>query len=138
MAVAGGINGFGRIGRLVARIMAKSDAIDLKLVNSGAANEYMAYQFKYDSIHGRYPGTIEPTADGLIILYTVASRRTCGRPMTYGDTRACANMRIAFVLAALSSVAVDGATMSVTASVDACSFSLALSLFMLVAPHACE
>merc|ERR1719441_69755 len=47
--------------------MAKSDAIDLKLVNSGAANEYMAYQFKYDSIHGRYPGTIEPTADGLLI-----------------------------------------------------------------------
>merc|ERR1719454_402293 len=67
MVVAGGINGFGRIGRLVARIMAKSDAIDLKLVNSGAANEYMAYQFKYDSIHGRYPGTIEPTADGLMI-----------------------------------------------------------------------
>merc|ERR1712094_111193 len=31
------------------------------------ANEYMAYQFKYDSIHGRYPGTIEPTADGLMI-----------------------------------------------------------------------
>merc|ERR1719231_47166 len=67
MAVAGGINGFGRIGRLVARIMAKSDAIDLKLINSGAANEYMAYQFKYDSIHGRYPGTIEPTDDGLLI-----------------------------------------------------------------------
>jgi len=67
MAVAGGINGFGRIGRLVARIMAKSDAIDLKLVNSGAANEYMAYQFKYDSIHGRYPGTVEATDDGLKI-----------------------------------------------------------------------
>jgi len=67
MAVAGGINGFGRIGRLVARIMAKSDAIDLKLINSGAANEYMAYQFKYDSIHGRYPGTVEAVADGLMI-----------------------------------------------------------------------
>jgi len=65
--VAGGINGFGRIGRLVARIMSKSDAIDLKLVNSGASNEYMAYQFKYDSIHGRYPGTIEPTDDGMKI-----------------------------------------------------------------------
>ena len=63
MAVAGGINGFGRIGRLVARIMCKSDAIDLKLVNSGASNEYMAYQFKYDSIHGRYPGTVEATDD---------------------------------------------------------------------------
>merc|ERR1719198_918994 len=67
MAVAGGINGFGRIGRLVARIMAKSDAIDLKLVNSGAANEYMAYQMKYDSIHGRYPGTIEPVEAGLMV-----------------------------------------------------------------------
>eukprot|EP00629_Pelagomonadales_sp_RCC1024_P012211 CAMPEP_0119266034 /NCGR_PEP_ID=MMETSP1329-20130426/4638_1 /TAXON_ID=114041 /ORGANISM="Genus nov. species nov., Strain RCC1024" /LENGTH=375 /DNA_ID=CAMNT_0007265895 /DNA_START=523 /DNA_END=1650 /DNA_ORIENTATION=+ len=67
MAVAGGINGFGRIGRLVARIMCKSDAIDLKLVNSGASNEYMAYQMKYDSIHGRYPGTIEATDDGLVI-----------------------------------------------------------------------
>merc|ERR1740115_168040 len=67
MAVAGGINGFGRIGRLVARIMAKSDAIDLKLVNSGASNEYMAYQFKYDSIHGRFPGIVEVTADGLMI-----------------------------------------------------------------------
>jgi len=67
MAVAGGINGFGRIGRLVARIMCKSDAIDLKLVNSGASNEYMAYQFKYDSIHGRYPGTVEATEDGLLI-----------------------------------------------------------------------
>merc|ERR1719271_1573783 len=65
--VAGGINGFGRIGRLVARIMSKSDEIDLKLVNSGASNEYMAYQFKYDSIHGRYPGTIEPTDDGMKI-----------------------------------------------------------------------
>jgi len=67
MAVAGGINGFGRIGRLVARIMAKSDAIDLKLVNSGASNEYMAYQFKYDSIHGRYPGIVEATDAGLMI-----------------------------------------------------------------------
>ena len=65
--VAGGINGFGRIGRLVARIMSKSDEIDLKLVNSGASNEYMAYQFKYDSIHGRYPGTIEPTDEGMKI-----------------------------------------------------------------------
>jgi len=67
MAVAGGINGFGRIGRLVARIMAKSPEIDLKLVNSGAANEYMAYQMKYDSIHGRFPGSIEGAEDGLII-----------------------------------------------------------------------
>ena len=67
MAVAGGINGFGRIGRLVARIMCKSDAIDLKLVNSGASNEYMAYQFKYDTIHGRFDGTVEVDGDSLVI-----------------------------------------------------------------------
>ena len=36
-------------------------------MNSGAANEYMAYQFKYDSIHGRYPGTVEATEAGIMI-----------------------------------------------------------------------
>jgi len=66
-AVGGGINGFGRIGRLVGRIICKSDDIDLKLINSGAANDYMAYQFKYDSIHGRYPGIVEYNDDGLMV-----------------------------------------------------------------------
>jgi hypothetical protein len=63
MAVPVGINGFGRIGRLVARIMCKSPETDLKLINSGASCEYMAYQMKYDSIHGRYDGTIEADGD---------------------------------------------------------------------------
>ena len=40
-AVPCGINGFGRIGRLVARIMVKSPSTELKLVNSGAAADYM-------------------------------------------------------------------------------------------------
>ena len=40
-AVPCGINGFGRIGRLVARIMVKNPATDLKLINSGASAEYM-------------------------------------------------------------------------------------------------
>merc|ERR1719453_2600081 len=62
-----GINGFGRIGRLVARIMAKSPDCDLKLINTGASCEYMAYQMKYDSIHGRYDGTIEADGDFLIV-----------------------------------------------------------------------
>lgn len=39
-----GINGFGRIGRLVARSMIKNPETDLKLINTGAAPEYMAYQ----------------------------------------------------------------------------------------------
>merc|ERR1719478_1106981 len=67
MAVPVGINGFGRIGRLVARIMCKSPESDLKLINTGASCEYMAYQMKYDSIHGRYDGTIEADGDFLIV-----------------------------------------------------------------------
>ena len=67
MATPMGINGFGRIGRLVARIMCKSPESDLKLINTGASCEYMAYQMKYDSIHGRYDGTIEADGDFLIV-----------------------------------------------------------------------
>jgi len=66
-AVPCGINGFGRIGRLVARIMVKSPDTELKLINSGASAEYMAYQFKYDSIHGKYDGQVEIDGDNLII-----------------------------------------------------------------------
>jgi glyceraldehyde 3-phosphate dehydrogenase len=63
-----GINGFGRIGRLVLRA-----TLDRKDVNVVAINdpfiegEYMAYMFKYDSVHGRYDGDVEGTTDGLII-----------------------------------------------------------------------
>ena len=67
MAVPCGINGFGRIGRLVARIMLKNPETDLTLINSGASAEYMAYQFKYDSIHGKYDGVVEIDNDSLII-----------------------------------------------------------------------
>ena len=62
-----GINGFGRIGRLVARIMVKDPRCDLKAINTGAAAEYMAYQFKYDTIHGRWDGSLEVDGDDLII-----------------------------------------------------------------------
>merc|ERR1711965_607960 len=62
-----GINGFGRIGRLVARIMVKNPETDLKLINSGAAAEYMAYQFKYDTIHGKYDGVVEVDGDNLVV-----------------------------------------------------------------------
>ena len=65
MAVAGGINGFGRIGRpWPASWPSRRDRPQAR---QPGVYQYMAYQFKYDSIHGRYPGTIEPTADGLMI-----------------------------------------------------------------------
>merc|ERR1712050_256727 len=61
------INGFGRIGRQVARIAMKDPEVDLKLINASYDAEYLAYQMKYDSIHGRYDGTIEADGDSLVI-----------------------------------------------------------------------
>ena len=49
-----GINGFGRIGRQVARIMIESEDCSLLHINAGSATpDYMAYQYKYDSVHKR-------------------------------------------------------------------------------------
>ena len=73
MAVPCAVQGFGRIGRLVARIMVANPEVDLKLINCGYDAEYMAYQFKYDSIHGRYGGTVEVDGDTLVIDGKVVS-----------------------------------------------------------------
>eukprot|EP00927_Polykrikos_kofoidii_P063250 TRINITY_DN58061_c0_g1_i1.p1 TRINITY_DN58061_c0_g1~~TRINITY_DN58061_c0_g1_i1.p1 ORF type:complete len:437 (-),score=74.52 TRINITY_DN58061_c0_g1_i1:106-1416(-) len=61
------INGFGRIGRQVARIAMKDPQVDLKLINASYDADYMAYMMKYDTVHGRYDGTIEPVGDSLVI-----------------------------------------------------------------------
>ena len=63
-----GINGFGRIGRLVLRrLMAESDAFQVVGVNDLADTTILATLFKYDSVHGRYPGSVERDADHLIV-----------------------------------------------------------------------
>ncbi|TQD99520.1 hypothetical protein C1H46_014856 [Malus baccata] len=50
-----GINGFGRIGRLVARVALQRDDIELVAVNDPFINvEYMSYMFKYDTVHGQW------------------------------------------------------------------------------------
>jgi len=59
MPVNVGINGFGRIGRLVFRVCTEKEDINLVAVNDPFLTpEYMAYQLKYDSVHGRFPGTV--------------------------------------------------------------------------------
>merc|ERR1719213_49581 len=45
----------------------KDPEVELKLVNASYDAEYMAYQFKYDSIHGKYDGTVEVDGDSLVI-----------------------------------------------------------------------
>merc|ERR1719230_1841466 len=62
-----GINGFGRIGRLVFRIAMERDDMVVKHINSPMAPEYMKYLLNYDSAHGRFKGTCELSDDGLIV-----------------------------------------------------------------------
>ena len=68
MATKVAINGFGRIGRLVARAILERDDHDLDLVsiNDLADTNANALLFQYDSTHGRFPGTVE-TGDNAII-----------------------------------------------------------------------
>jgi len=55
-----GINGFGRIGRLVLRAAIEKGTVEVTAVNDPFIDlEYMVYMFKYDSTHGRFPGTVE-------------------------------------------------------------------------------
>jgi glyceraldehyde 3-phosphate dehydrogenase len=63
-----GINGFGRIGRLVLRAALESGDVDVVAVNDPFIDgEYMAYMFKYDSVHGRFPGEVHGDKEGLWI-----------------------------------------------------------------------
>ena len=63
-----GINGFGRIGRLVLRIALERSDIKVVAVNDPfIAADYAAYMFKYDSTHGRYKGTVEASGNDLVI-----------------------------------------------------------------------
>lgn len=64
-----GINGFGRIGRLVLRatILAPRDVEVVAVNDPFISPEYMAYQFMYDSVHGRFPGEVTYDKQHLIV-----------------------------------------------------------------------
>ena len=62
-----GINGFGRIGRLVFRAAQERDDIEIVGINDLLDVDYMAYMLKYDTMHGQFNGTIE-VADGALIV----------------------------------------------------------------------
>ena len=69
-----GINGFGRIGRLVLRAALARDDVEVVAINDPfIAADYMAYMFKYDSTHGRYPGTVAEEGAHLAIDGKVVS-----------------------------------------------------------------
>ena len=67
MTVRLGINGFGRIGRYLMRLLADCDDMPVVVVNARADNAQLAHLFKYDSVHGRFNGTVDHDENGLII-----------------------------------------------------------------------
>jgi glyceraldehyde 3-phosphate dehydrogenase len=62
-----GINGFGRIGRLVFRAAQKRSDIQVVGINDLISVEYMAYMLKYDTVHGQFDGTIEIKNGNLVV-----------------------------------------------------------------------
>ncbi len=62
-----GINGFGRIGRLVMREMFRRKEFDVRGINDLTDAETLGHLFKYDSVHGKYDGTVE-TGDDFITV----------------------------------------------------------------------
>ncbi|KHJ79267.1 glyceraldehyde 3-phosphate dehydrogenase domain protein [Oesophagostomum dentatum] len=63
-----GINGFGRIGRLVLRAAVEKDTVEVVSVNDPFINiDYMVYLFQYDSTHGRFKGTVKHEGDHLVV-----------------------------------------------------------------------
>ena len=83
MAVTVAINGFGRIGRLVLRAIVESGREDVVpvAINDLGSVEANAHLFRYDSVHGRFPGTVEVAGDAITIHHN-------GR--TYGPIRVSA------------------------------------------------
>ncbi len=70
-----GINGFGRIGRLVFRAAMTRDDIEIVAINDLIDVDYMVYMLKYDTMHGRFNGTAE-AKDGKLVVNGQAIRVT--------------------------------------------------------------
>ena len=68
MTVKVGINGFGRIGRMVFCAIAKDfPHLEVVAINDLLAPDYLAYMLKYDSVHGRFNGDIATEGNNLIV-----------------------------------------------------------------------
>nr|BAN58305.1 glyceraldehyde-3-phosphate dehydrogenase [Grifola frondosa]BAQ19357.1 glyceraldehyde-3-phosphate dehydrogenase [Grifola frondosa] len=85
MPVKVGINGFGRIGRIVLRNALLNPEIEVVAVNDPFIDlEYMVYMFKYDSVHGRFKGSIEAKNGKLYVE---------GKPISVYQEKDAANIK---------------------------------------------
>src|SRR5476651_771349 len=78
MTIKVGINGFGRIGRIVFRAAQERSDIEIVAINDLIDVEYMAYMLKYDSTHGRFHGEVA-VKDGKLVVNGHAIRVTAER-----------------------------------------------------------
>ena len=67
MTIKVGINGFGRIGRLVLRASVERDDIEVVAINDLLDVDYIAYMLKYDSTHGRFNGEVDVKDGNLVV-----------------------------------------------------------------------
>ncbi len=67
MAIKIGINGFGRIGRLVFRAAVENPNVEVVGINDLFDSKQLAYMLKYDTLHGHFPGTVE-AVDGALVV----------------------------------------------------------------------
>lgn len=73
-----GINGFGRIGRIAFRVASKRDNVEIVAINDLLDVEHLAYLLEYDSVHGKFDGTIE-VKDGALVVNGKTIRITAER-----------------------------------------------------------
>jgi glyceraldehyde 3-phosphate dehydrogenase len=85
-----GINGFGRIGRLVFRAAMQRDDIQVVGINDLIDVDYMAYMLRYDTVHGQFKGTVD-VKDGKLVVNGQAIRVTAEKnpaDLKWGDVGA--------------------------------------------------
>ena len=67
MSIKVGINGFGRIGRMVFRASVAHPEIEIVGINDLCSPDYLAYMLKYDSVHGRFPAKVTYTENAIVV-----------------------------------------------------------------------
>ena len=67
MAIKVGINGFGRIGRNVFRVITEREGIDVVAINDLADARTLSLLLKYDSVHGKFDGDVEVKGDAIVV-----------------------------------------------------------------------
>jgi len=67
MAIKIGINGFGRIGRLVLKSALERDNVEICAINDITDAKTLAHLLKYDSVHGRFPGKVEAKENAIVV-----------------------------------------------------------------------